>query len=401
MGKYSILMVFSLAVMLGVVFPNIHRLGHRSVENYVNYAIKSQAHNIAMSGANAAATQLYLDSDWRAGFVNTLFTGGTFNVSVATYDVDKIRIVSIGALESVLDTVTVLLQPSSFAHYAYYSKVEGSITWITGDTVWGPFHTQDVMRTAGTPVYKGAASALLGTNPSPSGAKFDGGYLAGEDVDLPLDLSVTQNGAISGGKVFSAGDVWLTFMGTTVLWKTSAAATPTSTPLSVFAPNGVIMAEAGNFYIKGQLDGRVTLCAGGSLASGEGNIYIQDDITYAHDPRTGQSTNILGLIAENSVIIEENAANNSSVSIHASIFCRNGGLTAQNYGSRPVSGTINLLGGVIQYKRGAVGTFSSSSGTPVISTGFRKNYRYDTRFYLDSPPSYPWTGGYQIVSWIE
>ena len=53
MGKYSILMVFSLAVMLGVIFPNIHRLGHRSVENYVNYAIKSQTHNLAVSGVSS------------------------------------------------------------------------------------------------------------------------------------------------------------------------------------------------------------------------------------------------------------------------------------------------------------------------------------------------------------
>ncbi len=401
MGKYSILMVFSLAVMLGVVFPNIHRLGHQSVENYVNYAVKSQAHNLAVSGANAAAAQLYLDNGWRTGYANIALAGGTYDVSATTYDVDKVKILSVGKLEDASDTVSVLLQPGSFARYAYYSKVEGSITWITGDTVWGPFHTQDVMKTAGNPVLKGPATALLGTNPSKSGAKFDGGYLAGESVDLPLDLSVTQKAAYDGGSVFASGDVWITFMGSTVVWKTSAAGAITSAPLSTFAPNGVVLAEAGSFYIKGQIDGRLTLCAGGNASLAQGNIYIEGDMMYAHDPRLEETTNILGLIAENSVIILDNAANNNSVSIQASIFCRTGGLTAENYASRPVSGTLDLLGGIIQYKRGAVGTFSSSGGTPVIKTGFKKNYKYDTRLYLDSPPYYPWTGSYQIVSWIE
>jgi hypothetical protein len=149
------------------------------------------------------------------------------------------------------------------------------------------------------------------------------------------------------------------------------------------------------------VDGRVTLAALGDASLKQGNIYIENDIRYATDPRKGETSNILGLIAENNVIIEDNAANNSDVVIQASIFCRNGGLTAENYGSRPVSGILDLLGGIIQYKRGAVGTFSSSGGKPVIKTGYHKNYRYDDRFYLDSPPYYPWTGNYQIVSWIE
>ncbi|HLA99847.1 MAG TPA: hypothetical protein VJO14_00550, partial [Bacteroidota bacterium] len=382
MGKYSILIVFTLAVMLGVILPNVHSLGHRAVENYIEYAMRTQSHHLAVSGANAAATQIFLDPGWRSGFGKTKASGGSFEVNVSVYDTMKIRIQSIGEFENLRDTVTVLLQPSSFAHYAYYSKVEGAITWITGDTVWGPFHTQDVMRTAGTPVIRGPATTLKGTNPSPSAAKFEGGYLDGVSIDLPLDLSYTENGAASGGRVFATGDVWLNFLGDQVEWKTSAAGPPTIVPISTFAPNGVILAKEGSFHLKGVLDGRVTLCALGDGSLNQGNIYIEDDIEYAHDPRTGGTGNILGLIADNDVIIEENPANISNVVIQASIFCRTGGLTAENYATRPVSGILDLLGGIIQYKRGAVGTFSSSGGIPVIKTGFRKNYLYDDRFYL-------------------
>ncbi len=400
MGKYSILIVFCLAVMLAILLPNVHSLGHRSVENYVKYAVMTQSHHLAVSGANAAATQIYLSPGWREGYSEVKASGGTYDVTVVDYDSGKVKIQSVGQLDNVRDTVVVLLQPSSFAHYAYYSKVEGSITWITGDTVWGPFHTQDVMKISGSPVFKGPASAKKGTNPSPTSARFEGGFLEGVDIDLPLSLTQTENGAMSGGRVLASGDLWLIFMGNKVEWKTTSSGTPTVSNISDFAPNGVILLQAGSIHLSGVLDARVTLGALGT-GSGEGNIYIEDDIKYAHDPRNGESTNILGLIAENSVIIKDNTQNNTNVVIQASIFCRNGGLTAENYGSRPVSGNLDLLGGVIQYQRGAVGTFSSSSGTPVIKSGFKKNYVYDDRFYLDSPPYYPWTGGYQIVSWIE
>jgi hypothetical protein len=402
MGKYSIMLVFVLTVMLGIILPNVHGLGNRSVENFLKYSMQTQSHNLAMSGANSAATRIYLDPAWRDGFSEKTLNGGVYNVSVTDLDSQKIQILSVGRMgDDFLDTVLVVLKGSSFSRFAYYSKVEGGITWITGDTVWGPFHTQDQMRISGTPVYKGKASAKNGTNPANSSAKFEEGFTKGVNIDLPLNLDYTTQAAINAGRVFATGDLWLNFTGTSVEWRTTAGGTPTTSALTDFAPNGVVMVKSGNIHIQGVVDGRVTLCAEAGAVSSAGNIYVDDDIRYAHDPRTTTTSNILGLIAENSTIITDNAANNSNVTIQAAIFCHKGGLTAQNYNSRPVSGRINLLGGVVQYQRGAVGTFSSSSGTPTISTGFLKNYRYDDRFYLDAPPFYPWTGGYQVVTWME
>jgi hypothetical protein len=53
--------------------------------------------------------------------------------------------------------------------------------------------------------------------------------------------------------------------------------------------------------------------------------------------------------------------------------------------------------GIIQNTRQAVGTFNSG----VIKTGFSKSYRYDDRFMTASPPFFPGTGGFEIVSWYE
>jgi len=90
-------------------------------------------------------------------------------------------------------------------------------------------------------------------------------------------------------------------------------------------------------------------------------------------------------------------ANNSDINIHGSLYSESYGFGAQNYDTRAVSGNINLLGGIIQNTRQAVGTFSGSS----INHGFAKRYRYDDRLMFSSPPMYPGTGSFEIVSWLE
>ncbi len=109
---------------------------------------------------------------------------------------------------------------------------------------------------------------------------------------------------------------------------------------------------------------------------------------------------MLGICCDNNVIVSDNANNDNpatGVTIQASLLCRSGGLTAENYSTRPFSGTLTLLGGVQQYQRGPVGT---SSGPSIVS-GFQKNYRYDNRLMIGSPPLYPTTGTYEVLSWYE
>lgn len=106
---------------------------------------------------------------------------------------------------------------------------------------------------------------------------------------------------------------------------------------------------------------------------------------------------MLGICAENSVLITDNKVNKYSIDIHASVYSEKGGFGADNYDTRPISGNINLLGGIIQNTRKAVGTFSGTT----INHGFAKRYKYDDRFMLASPPYFPGTGGFEIVSWFE
>ncbi len=411
MGKPAIIAVLGYSMILMVVGLNLQNIGTRSAENYFEYYERSVAHNIALCGANFAANQIFVNPTWRTGYPETPFSGGFFEVTVDSLAGDTIRVTSEGVYRDYSRTVTILLQRSSFAKFSYYSDSEkmkvGSKTyriwWTSKDTVWGPMHTNDELSIYGlptSPVFYGKVSSKKGLYKGSKGkGKFYGGYQSGVDMELPSDMSKLQ-AAAAGGRKFSGGDVELRFNADgTVTWEDHATGNSGTDPLNTFAPNGAILVENGNMRIQGSVNGKVTVAAvGGTGSDTAGNVFIDDDIVYAQDPRTGLSDDVLGIAVENDVIITENVENNSDVVIQATIFSRTGSFRAENYDTRPVSGKIELYGGVTQKSRGPVGTFSATTG---IKTGFSKRYRYDERFLVTAPPFFPTTGKYEILSWLE
>ncbi|GJQ21534.1 MAG: hypothetical protein HBSIN02_18890 [Bacteroidia bacterium] len=410
MGRTSILMVMGFNVIFALMGFSLSRVSEEAVKNYSLYYTNAAVHNIAASAANIAANQIFFTPNWREGYSNVPFAGGTYSVQVKDLPNRRIQITArattqgpdetTGAYENKEATIIIVMQPSSFSKFAYYSVVEGGIYWITGDTVWGPFHTQSKLSVSGNPVFYGKVTAKNGLFKSPSSSKpkFYGGFQSGVSINLPSDMNPLEGAAQSGGRYFTSGaEVSLTFNADgTVTWKEGGNPAVTE-PLSTFSPNGVIFAKNTNIRIKGTLKGRVTISATGSSGAAKGNVYLDDNIVYSTDPNDPNCDDMLGIAVDNDVIITDNAANNNSINVHASIFCRTGGFTAQNYNTRPVAGTINLVGGIQQYQRGPVGTFSGGT----INHGFQKNYRYDMRLMTDLPPFYPTTGSYEILSWYE
>ena len=109
---------------------------------------------------------------------------------------------------------------------------------------------------------------------------------------------------------------------------------------------------------------------------------------------------MLGICASNSIVISDSANNNNpakGITIQGSLFSLNQGLTAQDYSTKPVSGTINLLGGVSQLTRQGVGEMGSNG----LTNGYLKNYIYDNRMLVTAPPCFPTTGSYEILEWWE
>ena len=69
-----------------------------------------------------------------------------------------------------------------------------------------------------------------------------------------------------------------------------------------------------------------------------------------------------------------------------------------NYNTGSPRGNLTVLGGIVQNVRGAVCTFSGST----VSTGYAKQYSYDSRFLNTPPPYYPVVLGLvRFASWQE
>lgn len=406
-GKATFLTIIGFTLLFMVAIKNFGNISTDTVGNMVDYYSEMIAHNIAVSGANLASNQIFVDPTWDDGLSNKSFSGGVLNVTVQIIDAYKNvrQITSTGTYHGLTSTVKVTLSPSKFSKFAYYSVSEGGTIWWTGsDTVWGPFHTQDNLRSAYRPVFFGKASSLksliyYSSNKNLHKPYFLGGYESGVNLPLPTDgVDAMETAADAGGLKFTGKDtVYMFFVNDSLKYKYSYGASYTTVYLPDAAGNGMIFAKNSIVRLKGTVKGQYTVACN-NTTGGKGTIYLDDNIVYSKDPRQyPNSTDMLGICAENNVLITKNTANNSDINIHASVYAEKGGFGADYYDTRPISGNINLLGGIIQQTRKAVGTFSGTS----INHGFAKRYKYDDRFMLASPPFFPGTGGFEIVSWYE
>ncbi len=409
-GRGTLLVILGFSLIFSFGSRYWERTSNESVDNFVQYYNQTNAHNIAVSAANLAADSIFQNPSVTNLSLSGNFSSGTFSISTAPFDTADIQITSIGSYESTRDTVQVVLSPYSFTKYAFFSVVESNIYWITGDTLWGPYHTESKIDLSGSPVFYGKVTTKIGTNPKlPSKLAtpyFYGGYQSGVSLNLPSSLSTLQSASVGGKDFVNPGsgsyDVYLTFNADgTVTYKDNTMASDSTVPLNTLAPNGVIHVSKGNAHVQGVLNGRATVVADGSSGGGYGNVWIEGNVTYAHDPQAGSSNDMLGLVANNNVAIRETTPPMHDVHIDAGIFARTGSFTYQGYNDTGVGplGTIYLYGSVTNYQRGAVGEFDQSTNS--LKAGFQKNYKYDDRFYAAAPPFFPSASQFQIVSWRE
>ena len=410
-GRGTLIVILGFSLIFALASRYWERTSTEAVDNFVQYYNETVAHNIAVSAANVAADTIFRDPGSPAVSMSGDFSGGSYSISTSAYDkfgLSDTMITAVGNYGNLHDTVQVMLSPYSFTKYAFFSVIESGIYWITGDTMWGPYHTESKLFISGSPVFYGKVTTRLGTNPKlPSRSAhpyFYGGYQSGVSINLPNSLSTLQT-ASQGGKVFSnpgSGpyDVYLTFNSDgTVTYKDNTMSQDSTVPLSTLAPNGVIYISKGNAHVQGVVSGRATVVADGSSGLGFGNVYIDGNITYAHDPATGPSNDMLGLVANNNVTISETSPPMQNVHIDAGIFARTGAFGYQGYNDVNAGplGSIYLYGSITNYQRGDVGQFNSSSDQ--LESGYHKHYRYDNRFDTEAPPFFPTATGFQIVAW--
>jgi len=404
MGKLAFLLVLGFSTIFLNMGHNANQVASRSVQNMVDYHAKTVAYNIAVTAANLAANEIFLDGNWQTGFTNRAFDGGYLDADVVILDpVLNIRkLTTKGTYRGVTKTVEVIFKPSSFSKFAYLSTNDpGWLYWTYKDTIWGPFHSEREINSYRHPVFYGKATTKIGVEYYQSeeldAPYFYGGYESGVSIDFPSSgITDLMNMAASGGHLFTGPDtVYITFAGDSLKYR-FAANDPDSTVLAQsFAPNGVIFANDATVRLKGIVKGQYTVGSTGPPPKGQ--IYLDDDIVYNSDPRIDpSSTDILGIVSKNSVLITENLANSSDINIHASIYSEDYGFGAGWPSFTQPNGFINLYGGIQNKRRVQIGVIVSGD-----VWGFNRRYKYDERLMLISPPGYPGTGELEIVSWLE
>jgi hypothetical protein len=413
-GKAALVLVLGFGVLLVKIAFNMNELETKAVDNVSMYLENTVSHNLALAGANVALSIVYQNPSARGivtappVFSSGPFAGGRYTAQMDSINPSLLRLRTISDYEGLQDTVDVAFRTQlsqSFSMFAWMTNSEGDVYWVTGDTVWGQVHSNGTINVDGSPVFWQKVTTARNFNPRPghgtNHAIFKNGYETGiATIALPHDLSEIITASTFGGKHYTS-EVWLTLSpgtgdnndGMVYVRSSSGGSIIDSVSLADPSFNRVILGDR-IVHVSGTLDGQLTVA---SLR----DVYIEDNVMYERNPLTEYSDDLLGLVAERNVVVANNTANNHDCEIQAAIFSRVSSFTAEDYDTRPVSGQLRLLGGIVQDERGPIGTYSGSG----INHGFSKRYRYDNRLADPNfrPPSFPgfYTQTLQISGWWE
>ncbi len=409
LGKGAILCVFGFILAFSSLQIRMSRNVLSSYNNFNDEYLVSLIHHTTMSSINLAVNKVWATNIHTDAYLTVMNScSSSTTISPVGLDTVRVKVKSWGYIyEEELrhevrkaDSITAYFANNMpISKYFWFTNDEQGINWITGDSVWGPIHTNGTIKTNGSPVFLNKVTAYLGISPDPSSsaAQFIGGWEIGISNDIPTDMSYIISAANLGNGAAPVNEkckynlpVTFDFQADGSIIRT-VQGLPTDTVLlsDIASQNAIYSTE--DIRVKGVFNGQLTMLT-------TQNIWIDDDLVYADDPLINPaSDDLLGLVAEQNIYVTDNGPNNNHVNIQASIMSVDGSFTAQNYNSRPVAGNLNLTGSVVQKLRGAVGTFSGGS----IMTGFLKRYRFDDRLNEQYPPHYPFIKSLRLVAWWE
>ncbi len=428
-----VMIIFTAAFLNRGIFQN------RSV---ITFQKNIQAFNLAEAGLDQALVWLRAQPTPPTGVIppitSNLVVGnytGTFSVTITNLGnpggnpgVTRYSVASTGTVNNINRVLKNYIETDNYARYIWFTDGEsygGTPVWFwSQDYLNGPTHTNDHFNIYGNPTFAAQVESVdtyieyynngnnkpLSTtsNPPYDIPNFQAGMTFGvNQTNMPTQALNLRSAAYSSGGLWLTGNTTIALNSTTMnvtntnyykancttgcIKNCSSNCTMSNQPLPANGALFVSNDSGGNdtLTISGTLSGRLTVGAAG-------NVNIPNSILYNNDPRVNPtSTDTLGLISEQNVVIASNAPNN--LEIDASVMALNTSFMVNNWSQGPAKGTLTVYGGIIQDQRGPVGTFSGSTKL----SGYTKNYSYDSRLLNNPPPFYPTTGDYITLSWEE
>jgi hypothetical protein len=298
------------------------------------------------------------------------------------------------------------IQEESFAKYSYFTDDEHQLVWqtpvwfTTGSFLEGPVHTNSHYHISGDPVFDGPVSShdnfidYMHGGPPADNPEFRQGIELGVDsVNTSwLNAERVENAAAQPGGLLLEGDTTVKLLPDGTMDVTNAN-NGWSEENMLIPSNQALFVDNGDLIISGTLMGKMT-------AGASNNIVIADNITYKTDPVADpSSTDMMGLVSKGDVVVSSSAP--FDLSIYATIAATGttagaeGSFVVENYWQAPAKGTLTIYGGLIQIRRGPVGTFNPNTNRKV--SGYDKDYHYDPRCRYNPPSWYP-RSGYDMLS---
>ncbi len=359
-------------------------------------------------GATRSAPVLvYLDQQIGAGSLQGRFTAYVDKMDDLEGKPTKYLAITVRATvpgAPIVKVVQEMVGQENFAKFAYFTDMErlpsGTIVWFnTGDVLRGPVHSNSQLNIHGDPVFLKEVSttaASINYYAGTNNPDFREGITFNADpVDLPGDTGLIRSKAQEAEGLYFGSNATLILDYDPATNFASVSVDLGSGPVVYQVPQNGVLYVDGTCHIKGTLKGQLTVAC-------SGDMYIDDDIYYTTDPRVdSSSTDLLGLVSDGNVYMADTAANLDAgdETVMACIMALGTSFTAQNYASGSPRGYLRVIGGIIQDRRGPVGTFNA--GTGQIVSGYDKDYVYDARLANNPPPAFPTTGRVMTLAWKE
>jgi hypothetical protein len=306
------------------------------------------------------------------------------------------------------------------------------ISFINGEQIKGPLHTNDAIVVCGTPVFGRTLADSIEVSAPPQGwfstgsvphsgsscngtPSFVGTFFTNAPVLTPpptnaqLATLAQSDGYKYTGQTtiaLSGSNLTITNGGSTVtraippngvVYVANSTTQSCSASYSPFNATYPSSSPCGNVYVHGTYTGQVTIAAENDVIV-DGNV-CRSTSSCSSPSSSPNGNGMLGLIANNFVRVyhpysaetskgdcdgSNGSGSLSNPRIDAAILAISHSFIVDHYDCGNALGTLTVNGAISQKFRGPVGTFSGSS----VVTGYSKNYNYDDRLRYLEPPHF-------------